>query len=172
MSVKPTLKELCRAAAVHFGIGPEDLLSESRFQIHAWPRQVVMFLGVEMLRRSTQAIGTYLRGRDHTTVLHGCRTVERAAEGKEVLIDLMTVAALATSFARTRYERNLDFAQELHAGCAFVALEPRLPVIAPKVSRRIMVPVRVTRAPVAPRRLAMPSDLRPPTRAQLMGARA
>lgn len=174
--MKPTLKELCRAAAAHFRIPVEAVTGDSRLQIYAWPRQMVMFLGRDMLGRSLPDIGAFLGGRDHTTILHGCREVERAAEGVEVLADLMTVAALATSYARERAARDLDLAQDLHAGRCLVAIRARTKsrptttvVCAP--DPRIFIPARFLRWPHAPRRL-MPSELRRPTEKQLMGARA
>lgn len=174
--MKPSLKELCRAAAAHFRIPVSAVMGDSRLQIYAWPRQMVMFLARDMLGRSLPDIGAFLGGRDHTTILHGCREVERAAEGKEVLSHLMTIAALATSYARERSERDLDLAQDLHAGRCLVAIRAR-PKAKPKVAvvgtpdPRIFVPARLLRWPHAPRRL-MPSDLRRPTEQQLMGARA
>lgn len=174
--MKPSLKELCRAAAAHFRIPVESLTGDSRLQVYAWPRQMVMFLGVEMLKRSTTDVAEYLGGRDHTTVMYGAREVARAAEGYEVLSDLMVVAALATSYAREREERTLDLAQDLHAGRCLVAIMAK-PKAKPKTAMvctpdpRIFIPARFLRWPHAPRRL-MPSDLRRPTEKQLMGARA
>ena len=42
------------------------------------PRQVAMYLLREETGASLQEIGVELGGRDHTTVLHGIRQVERA----------------------------------------------------------------------------------------------
>lgn len=171
MSVKPNIKELCRAAAAHFNIPVQSFWGDSGARIYAWPRQMVMFLAVDMLNRSLSDIGASLGGRDHTTVLYGCRAVERAAEGDEVLTDLMVVASLATSYARARYDREMSWAQDLHAGTTLVTTLPAVAKPGPR-RPRVRVILDTPYRHVIPRRLALPSDLKPPTRAQLMGARA
>jgi hypothetical protein len=165
------LKEIARATAAHFGIPLSELMGDSRLQAFAWPRQVAMFLSREMCGRSFPDIGKFYGDRDHTTILHGSREVERAAYGEEVLAHLMAIAAEATAAARTRASRELDFAQDLHAGRSLVAIYAPAAATAPAPSRRVMVPERSLRRPQRLRR-ALPSDLTPPSQARLMGARA
>jgi len=42
------------------------------------PRQVGMYLARRLTPLSLEQIGAYFGGRDHSTVLHACRKVERA----------------------------------------------------------------------------------------------
>jgi chromosomal replication initiator protein len=52
--------------------------SASRSRQALLPRQVGMYLARRLTGLSLQQIGAFFGGRDHTTVLHACRKVERA----------------------------------------------------------------------------------------------
>jgi chromosomal replication initiator protein len=73
-----TREEVIGAVLRHFGVGRRELAGRSRTKEIVLPRQVAMYL----LRAETDAslleIGGELGGRDHTTVLHGIKQVERA----------------------------------------------------------------------------------------------
>jgi chromosomal replication initiator protein len=62
----------------HFGVDRRQLAGRSRTKEIVLPRQVAMYL----LRAETDAslleIGGELGGRDHTTVLHGIKQIERS----------------------------------------------------------------------------------------------
>lgn len=62
----------------YFGIDREALLSKSREKRFAYPRQISMFLMRELAQRSLVEIGVALGGRDHSTVHHGWRKMERS----------------------------------------------------------------------------------------------
>ena len=62
----------------YFGIDREALLSKSREKRVAYPRQLAMYLMREMAQRSLVEIGQSLGGRDHSTVHHGWRKMERS----------------------------------------------------------------------------------------------
>ncbi|MGE3411625.1 MAG: chromosomal replication initiator protein DnaA [Dehalococcoidia bacterium] len=62
----------------YFGIDREALLSKSREKRVAYPRQISMYLMRELAQRSLVEIGTALGGRDHSTVHHGWRKMERS----------------------------------------------------------------------------------------------
>ncbi|MFT4037250.1 MAG: chromosomal replication initiator protein DnaA, partial [Thermomicrobiales bacterium] len=70
--------DVITAVLGHFSIGRKDLTGRSRTREIVMPRQVAMYL----LRAETDAslieIGGELGGRDHTTVLHGIRQVEKS----------------------------------------------------------------------------------------------
>jgi chromosomal replication initiator protein len=73
-----TRDEVIAAVLKHFGVGRRELSGRSRTKEIVLPRQVAMYL----LRAETDAslleIGSELGGRDHTTVLHGIRQIERS----------------------------------------------------------------------------------------------
>jgi chromosomal replication initiator protein len=65
---------ICR----YFNLDRDELLSKSREKRVAYPRQLGMYLMRELANRSLVEIGQVLGGRDHSTVHHGWRKMERA----------------------------------------------------------------------------------------------
>ncbi|MDA0353342.1 MAG: chromosomal replication initiator protein DnaA [Chloroflexi bacterium] len=68
------IETVCR----YFDIDQESLLSKSREKRVAYPRQIAMYLMRELAHRSLVEIGDALGGRDHSTVHHGWRKMERS----------------------------------------------------------------------------------------------
>jgi chromosomal replication initiator protein len=58
----------------------QDLLSKRRSRSLARPRQMAMALAKELTEHSLPEIGEAFGGRDHTTVLHACRTIRDLIE--------------------------------------------------------------------------------------------
>lgn len=91
--IKDTLKDLLaaqekqisidniqRRVAEYYNIKVSDLMSKRRSRSVARPRQVAMALAKELTANSLPEIGKSFGGRDHTTVLHGCRKVKELLE--------------------------------------------------------------------------------------------
>jgi chromosomal replication initiator protein len=75
-----SVAEIQERICEQFGISMEQLVSTSRAQPVAWPRQLAMYLARELTDATLPAIGRAFGGRNHTTVLHACkRTAERMA---------------------------------------------------------------------------------------------
>ena len=66
------------AVCRYFELDLDALLSKSREKRVAYPRQIAMYLMRELGNRSLVEIGDALGGRDHSTVHHGWRKMERA----------------------------------------------------------------------------------------------
>ncbi len=64
--------------ADHYGITVDDMRSKNRSKTIAFPRQVAMYFCKNMTRYSWEAIGTFLGGKDHSTIIHGCKKIEQA----------------------------------------------------------------------------------------------
>ena len=62
----------------YYGIDRDAILSKSREKRVAYPRQIAMYLMREVGNRSLVEIGHLLGGRDHSTVHHGWRKMERS----------------------------------------------------------------------------------------------
>ena len=73
----PTVAEIKHMVATRFEVTPRNLDSRSRKVAYVWPRQVAMFLAHTITLRSLPDIGRRFGGRDHTTVLHAVRKIER-----------------------------------------------------------------------------------------------
>ena len=78
LSVIPRVSEIVAAVACHYDKRTIDILSKRRTQDIVRPRQVAMYLACRLTQQSLPAIGRLLGGRDHTTVLHGRRKIEKA----------------------------------------------------------------------------------------------
>ena len=75
-----TLQNIQKTVAEYYKIRVADLLSKSRVRTLARPRQIAMTLAKELTDHSLPEIGDAFGGRDHTTVLHGCRKVAELKE--------------------------------------------------------------------------------------------
>jgi len=73
---RPSLHEIALAVARHFALRLSDLRSPVRRRALVTARGVAIYLSRRWTDESLQAIGRYFGGRDHTTVLHGCRRTE------------------------------------------------------------------------------------------------
>jgi chromosomal replication initiator protein len=65
------------AVSEQFGVSEQELLSSTRVVRVAQPRQLAMYLARELTSESLPAIGRRFGGRDHTTVLHAWRRIEK-----------------------------------------------------------------------------------------------
>jgi chromosomal replication initiation ATPase DnaA len=75
--VGPTIGKIMFAVAQYFNIPTHDLKGAYRTANIAYARQVAFYLCRTLTVRSFPEIGKKFGGRDHTTVLHGYRKIER-----------------------------------------------------------------------------------------------
>ena len=75
-----TVDNIQKVVAEYYRIKVSDLKSKNRSRSIARPRQVSMALAKELTNRSLPEIGKSFGDRDHTTVLHACRTVVELRE--------------------------------------------------------------------------------------------
>jgi chromosomal replication initiator protein len=73
----PSLRAIANYTARHFTLTVTELKSASRRQAIVQARDVAMFLARQLTSKSLDEIGRFFGGRDHTTVLHGCRKTEQ-----------------------------------------------------------------------------------------------
>jgi chromosomal replication initiator protein len=80
-----TVSRIQKEVAEHFDIRLQDMTSKRRPANIAFPRQVAMYLSRTMTDLSLVEIGQAFGGRDHGTVIHATRTVEKKMDlSKEV----------------------------------------------------------------------------------------
>ncbi len=70
-----SIEQIQKTVADYYKIKVADMHSKKRTRVIARPRQVAMWLAKELTPMSLPAIGEAFGGRDHTTVLHACRTI-------------------------------------------------------------------------------------------------
>jgi chromosomal replication initiator protein len=71
------IDDILRAVSRHFAVSKQDILSQRRHRSVVWPRQVGMYLAKQLTSRSLPEIGRRFGDRDHTTVLHAIRKIDR-----------------------------------------------------------------------------------------------
>lgn len=81
-----SIENIQKTVADYFKIRVAELLSKRRSRSIARPRQIAMALAKELTNHSLPEIGDAFGGRDHTTVLHGCRRI-RALRETEKRVD-------------------------------------------------------------------------------------
>jgi len=75
-----SIENIQKTVAEYYKLRVVDLLSKKRTRSIARPRQLGMALAKELTNHSLPEIGDAFGGRDHTTVLHGCRRIESLRE--------------------------------------------------------------------------------------------
>jgi hypothetical protein len=73
----PRIELIQSVVARHYNVSRHDILAPRRTAVVVRPRQVAMYLAKAMTLRSLPEIGRRFGGRDHTTVLHAVRKIER-----------------------------------------------------------------------------------------------
>ncbi len=81
VSVETVQKAVCK----YFAIRVVDLTSKKRTQMVAFPRQVAMFLCRKLAGASYPMIGVRFGGKDHTTALYACASIEKRLKQDEEL---------------------------------------------------------------------------------------
>lgn len=71
-----SVENIQKTVADYYRIRVVDLLSKKRTRAIARPRQIAMHLARELTQLSLPEIGVAFGDRDHTTVLHACKTIE------------------------------------------------------------------------------------------------
>ena len=71
-----SIENIQKTVAEFYRLKVVELLSKKRTRAIARPRQIAMCLARELTQLSLPEIGNAFGGRDHSTVLHACKTVE------------------------------------------------------------------------------------------------
>lgn len=81
-SIEITASTIMGKCAEFFNYTLEDFRSSSRVRELAYARQIAMYLCREMTELSLPKIGELFGGRDHTTVLHACKKINKEMSEK------------------------------------------------------------------------------------------
>jgi len=77
------IEQIQRCVADYFDIRLADMSSRRRPKHIAQPRQVAMYLARDITKSPLKEVGRAFGGRDHGTVIHACRTVEKRVEEED-----------------------------------------------------------------------------------------
>ncbi|MDH2919208.1 MAG: chromosomal replication initiator protein DnaA [Sideroxydans sp.] len=80
-----SIENIQKTVAEYFHIKVNDLLSKKRTRNIARPRQIAMSLTRQLTSLSLPEIGLSFGGRDHSTVIHACKTIETLKNADSVL---------------------------------------------------------------------------------------
>lgn len=92
-----TIENIQKTVANYYNIRIADMRSKKRSRAIAVPRHIAMCLSKELTDRSLPEIGEAFGGRDHSTVLYGCRKIrEREREDPRLREDLNNLKRVLT----------------------------------------------------------------------------
>jgi len=75
-----TAEDIQDAVATRFHLKISDLKSKRRTKTLVYPRQIAMFLCRDLTDASFPEIGRDFGGKDHTTIIHACKQMQKAQE--------------------------------------------------------------------------------------------
>ena len=75
-----TLEDVQDVVARRFQVKVSELKSKRRTKTVVHPRQIAMYLSRELTDASFPEIGREFGGKDHTTIIHACRQIEKAMD--------------------------------------------------------------------------------------------
>lgn len=78
-----TISQIIEAVTEHYNVRLSDLQGKRRSRSIAFPRQICMYLARDLTNHSLEEIGGYFGGRDHTTILHGYRNIDKLCDHDE-----------------------------------------------------------------------------------------
>ena len=85
------IEDILKAISQLYNVPKTELLSARRAQSVVRPRQIGMYLAKKLTARSLPEIGRRFGGRDHSTVLHAVRKIEKLLEQDENLKQEITL---------------------------------------------------------------------------------
>ena len=80
-----TVDKIQNVVSNFYSISLSEMLSQRRSRPLARPRQIAMYLAKKLTTRSLPEIGRRFANRDHTTVIHAVKTINRLSEKDEEL---------------------------------------------------------------------------------------
>jgi chromosomal replication initiator protein len=81
------VEDILRIVSRHFAVSKADILSDRRHRSVVRPRQIGMYLAKQLTARSLPEIGRRFGNRDHTTVLHAIRKIDKEMGDNQRLKD-------------------------------------------------------------------------------------
>ncbi len=72
-----TIDDILEKVCSHYGVTQQNVFSRSRKRDYVQVRQISMYLAQKYTKMPASRIGQLIGGRDHSTVIHSCSTVEQ-----------------------------------------------------------------------------------------------
>ena len=87
--VNINIESITKAVCDHLNIAENKIRDKTRKKEIVHARQIAMYLSKEMTNASLKTIGLHFGGRDHSTVVHACASIENAKQKDQLLRDLI-----------------------------------------------------------------------------------
>ena len=75
-----TVEEIVKKVSLHFNIKISDIKSAKRLKAVVLPRQIAMYISRQLTSSSYPDIGDRFGGKDHSTIIHAIRKIEKLME--------------------------------------------------------------------------------------------
>ena len=72
-----TVDDILETVCDHYGVSQQNVFSRSRKHDYVQVRQISMYLAQKYTKMPASRIGQLIGGRDHSTVIHSCSTIEQ-----------------------------------------------------------------------------------------------
>jgi chromosomal replication initiator protein len=72
-----TIDDILEKVCNHYGVSQQNVFSKSRKRDFVQVRQISMYLAQKYTKMPAGRIGQLIGGRDHSTVIHSCNTIEQ-----------------------------------------------------------------------------------------------
>ncbi len=96
-----TIENITKTVCSYLGVDENKIRDKTRKKEVVMARQLAMYLSKELTKSSLKTIGLHFGGRDHSTVIHACTSIERAKQTdhstKEMVDNLRTQIELSAS---------------------------------------------------------------------------
>jgi len=84
-----TVDDILKSVSTHFNIKTSDIKSHKRFQTFSYPRQIAMYLSRTITGASYAEIGAKFGGKDHSTIIHAVRKIEKSKQNNTNLKNIL-----------------------------------------------------------------------------------
>ena len=82
-----TIDDILEKVCQHFGVSQQHVISKSRKRDYVQVRQVSMYLAQKYTKMPASRIGQLIGGRDHSTVIHSCSTIEQRLKMDKAFVE-------------------------------------------------------------------------------------
>ncbi len=93
-----TMDDIQEAVAARFHVKVSEMKSHRRSKTLVHPRQIAMYLCRELTDSSFPEIGRHFGGKDHTTIIHACKQINKAKDNDSTLTS--TLESLKNQIAK------------------------------------------------------------------------
>ena len=85
-----TIDDIMEKVCHHYGVSQQSAFGKSRKRNYVQVRQVSMYLAQKYTKMPASRIGQLIGGRDHSTVIHSCNTIEQRLKIDKAFMDEIT----------------------------------------------------------------------------------